>query len=214
MQEAVVQAGRAGRGADLGPHDGRHGEDGEAARGLSHETEAAPARSPSPSAGRPRGPDPGRAVRVRGGPVPVAAALFTTAWRPTYLAWHGALGPSRRAARSDILPCGGGPLPDRAKGNHFSGAMSDQDKRPGGGQGGDGRPDRRRRQDAPAHQEARHVQGADAERRLHADGVRRARPRTLLPEEPRGSDAHHAARASARRRASAASSPTRSPRRR
>src|SRR5271165_1299454 len=59
---------------------------------------------------------------------------------------------------------------------------------------------RGRRPGAAEDEETRNVQGADAERRLHADGVRRSRPGTILPEVARGSHQDHAARAPPRGR--------------
>jgi hypothetical protein len=59
---------------------------------------------------------------------------------------------------------------------------------------------RRGGQGAAEDPQARHVQGADAERRLHADGVRRARPGAVLPKEPGGGDPNHATCAPPRRR--------------
>ena len=66
--------------------------------------------------------------------------------------------------------------------------MSDGDKREdaakdaGEPMGGRHAQHRRRRQGAAENPQARDVQSADAERRLHADGVRRARAGALFPE--------------------------------
>src|SRR6185503_20612836 len=59
---------------------------------------------------------------------------------------------------------------------------------------------RRYRQAEGEDEEALDVQSSDAERRLHADGIRRAHSRAVLQQKPRGSDSHHAARSSPRRR--------------
>src|SRR5690242_3702488 len=58
----------------------------------------------------------------------------------------------------------------------------------------------RHRQAEGQDEEALDVQSFDAERRLHADGIRGAHSRAVLQQKPRGSDSHYAARPSARRR--------------